>query len=397
MTLDLNSFVAQAHAFVSTHHPRKDASAAPAGSDAVTVIPERPAEQERIELAEALAWRHTTFDAGFGWIDGPAEHGGRALPPEFAAAYRAVEREYRVPDEGYTRFSVGILCPTLLTHASDVLREEFLSPLRRADIVSCQLFSEPSAGSDLASVRTRAVRSGNEWRIDGQKVWTSGAHYSSVGMLLARTDSGSRGSSGLTVFLIDMDQPGIDVRPIRQLTGGASFSEVFIDDARVPDSRRIGEVDAGWQVITTTLMHERAVIGSDGAVDLALVPRLVELARASGVADDPRVRDAITDIYVRAESNSLMTQMFLERGVDGLPGPEMSLSKLMLTDNLQRISDLAQDILGASFAADTGQRDTFGWSQLALTLPGLRIGGGTDEILRTIVAQRVLSLPRPGR
>jgi alkylation response protein AidB-like acyl-CoA dehydrogenase len=397
MTNDLDAFIAEAHAFVASHHPRLDESVAPEGSDAVTVIPERPVAQEKIELADALAWRRTSFDAGFGWIDGPAAHGGRDLPASFAAAYREVERTYRVPDEGYTRFSVGILCPTLLAHAGDELLGEFLTPLRRADVVSCQLFSEPGAGSDLASVRTRATRDGDEWRIDGQKVWTSGAHYSSVGMLLARTDPTSRTSRGLTVFLIDMDQPGIEVRPIRQLTGGAAFSEVFLDGARVPDARRIGEIDAGWQVITTTLMHERAVIGSDGAVDLALVPRLVDLARAQGVDDDPRVRDAIADVYVRAEANSLMTQMFLDRATNGLPGPEMSLSKLLLTDNLQRISDIAQDILGPRFAADTGEAATFGWSQLALSLPGLRIGGGTDEILRTIVAQRVLDLPRPAR
>lgn len=397
MPHDLDTFVAQAHEFVSAHHPRNDRSSAPVGSDVVTVIPERPAELEKVELAAALAWRRECYDAGFGWIDGPAAFGGRELPASFAAAFRAVEREYRVPDEGYTRFSVGILCPTLLAHAGDDLLQRFLIPLRRADVVSCQLFSEPGAGSDLASVRTRAVRDGQGWRVQGQKVWTSGAHYSGVGLLLARTDPESSTSRGLTTFLIDMDQPGVEVRPIRQLTGGAAFSEVFLDDVLVPDARRIGDVDAGWQVITTTLMHERAVIGSDGAVDLALVTRLVDLARAQGVADDPRVRDALAEVYAHAESDSLMTRMFLDRAEEGLPGAEMSLSKLLLTDNLQRISDLAQEILGAGFTVESGEADTYGWNQLALTLPGLRIGGGTDEILRTIVAQRVLQLPRPPR
>ncbi len=390
MIEEISTFRQQATAFIAGHYPRRSHVD---GSSSVAVIPERLEEVERAELPEAIGWRRATFDAGFGWIDGPAQYGGRDLPVEYAEAFRDVERGFAVPDEGYTRFSVGILCPTLLAHATAELRHKYLRRLRRADRVSCQLFSEPDAGSDLASVRTRAVRDGDRWRVSGQKVWTSGAHYSDIGMLLARTEPGSRRNAGLSVFLIEMDQPGVEVRPIRQLTGGQSFSEVFLDEAVVPLDHIVGEVHDGWQVITTTLMHERAVIGSDGAVDLALVPRLVGLARQHGCWDDPVVREAVADIYVRAQSNALMTLDFLDRADDGLPGPEMSLSKLLLTDNLQRISEVAQRVLGESFAVDSGD-DGFGWSQLALTLPGLRIGGGTDEVLRTIVAQKVLGLPR---
>lgn len=388
MPLDLEEFTRQADAFVAAHFPPR--SAATVGD--VAVIPERLPEVERRELPAALAWRRTAFDAGYGWIDGPAAFGGRDLPTAFADAFRVVERRYAVPDEGYTRFSVRILCPTLLEHATDALKRSYLRALRRADVVSCQLFSEPEAGSDLASVRTRAERDGDGWRVTGQKVWTSGAHYSQLGLLLARTEPGTRRSAGLTVFLIDMDQPGVEVRPIRQLTGGQSFSEVFLDGATVPAGRVVGEVGAGWRVITTTLMHERAVIGSDGAVDLALIPALVALARRHGRWDDPRVREAVADAYARAQADAVMTARYYERARDGLPGPEMSLSKLRLTDNLQRISEIAQRILGESFVAEVD--GDFGWSQLALTLPGLRIGGGTDEVLRSIVAQRVLSLPR---
>ncbi|SOD74678.1 alkylation response protein AidB-like acyl-CoA dehydrogenase [Jatrophihabitans sp. GAS493] len=394
MNIDLETFCQQAEEFISAHYPRRSARA---GSEhaAVAVIPERSAAQEAAELPEAIQWRKTTFDAGFGWIDGPAEFGGRGLPPSYADAYRQLERRYAVPDEGYTRFSVGILCPTLLAHGGPELNGRYLRALRRADIVSCQLFSEPDAGSDLASVRTRAGRdgeSGDSWRINGQKVWTSGAHYSEVGMLLARTEPGSRRNAGLSVFMIEMDQPGVEVRPIQQLTGGKSFSEVFLDDARVSAQSLVGEIGRGWDVINTTLRHERAVIGSDGAVDLALVPRLIDLARRHGCWDDPVVREATADIYARAQADSLMTLDFLDRAEGGMPGAEMSLSKLRLTDNLQRISALAQRILGGSFVTELD--DDFGWSQLALTLAGLRIGGGTDEVLRTIVAQRVLSLPR---
>ena len=386
---DLDSFRTEAEEFVSSHHPRRTA-----GDDEgpVAVIPERLPEVEAAELPDAIAWRRTSFDAGFGWVDGPSAYGGRDLPASYADAYRDVEREYAVPDEGYTRFSVGILTPTLLAHGSLVLRDRYLRALRRADLVSCQLFSEPDAGSDLASARTRAERDGDDWRINGQKVWTSGAHYSGIGMLLARTEPGTRRNAGLSVFLIDMDQPGIEVRPIRQLTGGRSFSEVFLDDAVVPADHLIGEVHRGWDVINTTLMHERAVIGSDGAVDLALTARLVRLAQDRGRWDDPVVRQRAAEIYAHAQANALMTLAFFDQAGDGLPGPEMSLSKLRLTDNLQRLSELAQDVLGEAFVADLDPAS--GWGQLALTLPGLRIGGGTDEVLRTIVAQKVLGLPR---
>ncbi|KRF00962.1 hypothetical protein ASG88_11220 [Nocardioides sp. Soil777] len=390
----LSTFRAEAHAFVATHHPLRDGAESPSDAD-FSVLPEKPAELERRELAQALAWRRTAYDAGFGWIDGPTRFGGRELPASYAAAYRDVERLFDVPDEAYTRFSVAILCPTMLSHASDDLQRDMLPGLRRADVVACQLFSEPDAGSDMASARTRARREGDTWVVDGQKVWTSGAHYSQVGLLLARTEAGSRRNAGLSAFLIDMDQPGIEVRPIRQLTGGASFSEVFLDGARVPDSRRVGDLGSGWQVISTTMRYERAIIGTDGGVDLLLARRLVDLARARECWDDPGIRDVVGEVVARGRATALMTQRFLDDADEsGVPGPEMSLSKLMLTDNLLRISAAAQRILGTGFATDSGEAATYAWHQLALTVEGLRTGGGTDEIMRTIVAQRVLGLPR---
>lgn len=389
----LDSFRSEAREFVSAHHPPREAGS-PSDAD-FSVIPEKPAELERRELAEALAWRQTVHDAGYGWIDGPLEFGGRGLPAAYAAAYREVEREFSVPDEAYTRFSVAILCPTLLSHASEELNQELLTPLRRADVVACQLFSEPDAGSDMASARTRARRQGDTWIVDGQKVWTSGAHYSQLGLLLARTEPGTKRNAGLSAFLIDMDQPGIEVRPIRQLTGGASFSEVFLDGARVPDSRRVGELGSGWQVISTTMRYERAIIGTDGGVDLLLARRLVDLAKARGCWDDLGVRDLIGEIVAHGRATALMTQRFLsDADESGIPGPEMSLSKVRLTDNLLRISRAAQRILGTGFATNSGDPMTYAWHQLALTTEGLRIGGGTDEIMRTIIAQRVLGLPR---
>lgn len=387
----LESFTREALDFVGAHHRR----VSPESLDEPTysVLPEKPREVEERELAAALAWRRTCFDAGFGWVDGPTEHGGRGLPVAYAEAFRGVERLHDVPDEGYTRFSVGILCPALLEHADARLAAELLAPLRRTDLVACQLFSEPDAGSDMAAARTRARLDGDEWTVDGQKVWTSGAHYSQVGLLLARTEPGSRRNAGLTAFLIDMDQPGIDVRPIRQMTGGASFSEVFLDGATVPDHRRVGEVGQGWSVIMTTMRFERAVIGTDGGVDLVLLDQLARLAVETGAAQDTAVLDALGEILVRGRSAAAMTQGFLE-AANGSPGPEMSMSKLLLTDNLTRIARTAQDLLGERLAVRS-DRD-YAWHQLALSLEGLRIGGGTDEIMRTIVAERALGLPRSG-
>ncbi|MCL3819836.1 acyl-CoA dehydrogenase family protein [Aeromicrobium wangtongii] len=390
VTPSLRQFTQEAEQFVSAHQRAKSAS-----DDVETsfsVLPEKIREVEERELVEAIAWRRTTFDAGFGWIDGPAAFGGRDFPARYADAYRGVERRFHVPDEGYTRFSVGILTPALLEHADDALTAELLRPLRRGDIISCQLFSEPGAGSDMASARTRARREAGEWVVDGQKVWTSGAHYSDVGLLLARTVPGTQRNAGLTAFLIDMDQPGIEVRPIRQMTGGASFSEVFLDGARVPDSRRVGEEGQGWSVIATTMRFERAVIGTDGGVDLDLLGHLAHAAHAAGLADDTAMLDAIGEILVRGRSAAAMTQHFLDAS-GGAPGPEMSMSKLLLTDNLARISRTAEELLGSRLAVRTDH--DFSWNQLALSLEGLRIGGGTDEIMRTIVAERTLGLPRP--
>lgn len=386
----LEEFTREALDFVSAHHRRT--SSGDQLDPTYSVLPEKPQKVEEKELAEALAWRKTCFDAGFGWVDGPVEFGGRGLPPAYADAFRGVERLFEVPDEAYTRFSVGILCPALLEHADDTLTGDLLAALRRTDVVACQLFSEPGAGSDMAAARTRARLDGDEWVVDGQKVWTSGAHFSDVGLLLARTEPGSRRNAGLTAFLIDMDQPGIDVRPIRQMTGGASFSEVFLDGARVPDHRRVGEVGQGWSVIMTTMRFERAVIGTDGGVDLVLLDQLARLARAESLTEDSATLDALGEILVRGRAAAAMTQAFLEDSA-GQPGPEMSMSKLLLTDNLGRVARTAHDILGERAAVRTDAE--FAWHQLALSLEGLRIGGGTDEIMRTIVAERVLGLPRP--
>lgn len=364
------------------------------GDDRVSVVAER-SDGEAEELALLRRYRAFLVERGLAWVDGPAAYGGRELPGHFATAQREVEAGFALPDDSYLRFSVSTLCPTLLAHGSDAQKADLLPRLRSAEAIACQLYSEPGAGSDLAGLSTRAVRDGDGWRINGQKVWSSGAHFSDLGLCIARTDPDKPKHAGLSTFLVDMRAPGVEVRPIRQLTGGASFDEVFLTDVYVPDSARVGEVDGGWSVVVTSLLNERSAIGREVGVDEALVDRLVDLARHTLDPVDARTRDELADVVVRAWSARLTTARYLESG--GPPGPELALIKLLTTNLLSQMSDVAADVLGAAHVADTGDWGTYAWSELTLGLPGLRVGGGTDEILKNAVGERVLHLPKDAR
>jgi alkylation response protein AidB-like acyl-CoA dehydrogenase len=289
-----------------------------------------------------------------------------------------------------------MVAPTILAHAIPEVRERYLRPLYRGDIVGCQLFSEPIAGSDLAGIQTRAERDGDEWRISGQKVWTSGAHRSDIGEIITRTSPDKPKHKGLTMFVVDMHAPGVEVRPLRQMTGGASFNEVFFDEVRVHDSHRLGDVDEGWTVALTTLMNERASIGGGGAgVGSINFTRIVELARHLGADEDPVMRQRLADFFIRtsvARYTNLRAMAKIRAGQ--LPGPEMSIAKLALTQNMQRITQTLGEILGPRLAADSGEWGTYAWSELVLGVPGMRVAGGTDEIMRNIVGERVLGLPK---
>ncbi|TQJ29947.1 acyl-CoA dehydrogenase family protein [Microbacterium sp. SLBN-146] len=361
--------------------------------DRVSVVAER-SEGEAEELEALRRYRTHLAERGLAWVDGPETYGGRALPAAYAEIMREIEGDFVLPDDGYLRFSVSTLSPTLLAHGTTAQQEEFLPRLRTAELIACQLYSEPGAGSDLAGLSTRAVRDGDGWRITGQKVWSSGAHFSDLGLCIARTDPEAPKHAGLTTFLLDMRSEGIEARPIRQLTGGASFDEVFLTDVFVPDSRRIGDVNAGWKVVVTSLLNERSAIGREVGVDDTLVDRLVDLARTSRHPVDERTRDAVADVVVRAWAARLTTERLLG---DGAPGPELSLAKLLTTDLLSQMSDVASDILQAAHVADTGEWGTYAWSELTLGLPGLRVGGGTDEILKNTIGERVLHLPKDAR
>ena len=367
------------------------------GSDEVGLLAERTPEEDARLVAQAKAWRAKVFDAGFGWITGPEAYGGRALPREYDRLWQSLEKDYDTPGIGPFGIGLGMVAPTILAHAVEDVRRRYLQSLYRGDVVACQLFSEPVAGSDLAGIQAKALRDGDEWVLNGQKVWTSGAHYSDIGEIITRTatypDSRHR---GLTMFLVDMKAPGVEVRPLRQMTGGASFNEVFFTDVRVPDEYRLGDVDEGWTVALTTLMNERMAIGG-GSVGsgMDLAGRLTALTRHMGRDGDPVVRQQLADVLIRHSVNRYTSLRAMAKMRAGqLPGPELSTLKLALTNNMQKMSALLTELLGPRLVADTGEWGTYAWSQFVMTVPGMRVAGGTDEVLHNIIGERVLGLPK---
>jgi alkylation response protein AidB-like acyl-CoA dehydrogenase len=402
-TIELSDFREEVRDFLEAHAEPKP----PAkefvwgqGSDDVGVFDEKDRDTEAAQAEEAKQWRATRFDKGLGWITGPEEYGGRNLSQAHERAYQSLESQYRTPNMGVFTISLGMVAPTILTHAVPEVRDLYLRDLYRGDKVACQLFSEPGAGSDLASITTRAVRDGDEWIVSGQKVWTSAAHLSDIGEVICRTDPDMPKHKGLTMFVVDMGAPGVEIRPLRQMTGGAAFNEVFFDEVRIPDSHRLGDVNGGWGVALTTLMNERSSIGAGGGGGGALTSprRLHAMLEHFGAADDPVLVDEATRIYIDFTVAKWNGQRALEKIRSGqLPGPEMSTAKLALTNNLKAYTEWAAKVLGPRILADTGEWGTFAFSKMLCGVPGMRVAGGTDEIMKNIVAERVLGLPKdPG-
>ncbi|MGB5760032.1 MAG: acyl-CoA dehydrogenase family protein [Acidimicrobiales bacterium] len=367
------------------------------GPDDASLFETVDRDKERQELAEAQAWRAKRYDAGLGWITGDPAMGGRGLTRLHDQAYGELENRFDVPNQSFFGIGLGMVAPTIADHANPDVAVELLPKLYRGDLVGCQLFSEPGAGSDLASLQMRADRDGDEWIVTGQKVWTSGAHYSDVGEVICRTDPDLPKHKGLTGFIVDMKAPGIEIRPLRQMTGGANFNEVFFNEVRIPDTHRLGEVNDGWRVALTTLMNERASIGGGPSAGSGFT-RLKEMVHHFGLADDPLIRQDLMDIYIRGRVlhyNNQRSVTAMKRGQ--LPGPEMSGAKLLLTENMRRTSAFVSSVLGPKLVADSGEWGTFSWAGYVLGMPGMAIAGGSDQVLRNIMGERVLGLPKePG-
>jgi len=407
---DLDEFVIAARRFLEAHAERRAETTLAWGSgDDSVVIPLVSGGQSDPALLVAASqdWQRRCFDAGFGWLGGPVELGGRGLPPRYEQAYQEEAARYALPDDAFVRTGTKVLGPSLLEFGSHALKSEHLPRIHRGDELVCQLFSEPGAGSDLANVATRAVPAGdpaNGWTLNGQKVWSSGAQFADLGVCLARTSSTGRKHQGLTMFVVAMSAPGVTVRPIRQMTGGAEFCEVFLDDVRVPDSNRLSTVDNGWAVTMHALAAERATIGQDALPDPALVDRLVDLARHLGRSGDPLVRQALADVHIRLTVARLMAER-LSAPAAGSPGDpaataagaQMALTKIAVTEVFRRIAQVSAGLLGPRLCADDSTWGTFAWNAIVLGAPALAIGGGTDEVLRNGVGERALGLPREAR
>jgi len=403
--VSLEEFTEEVTAFFNANAKLKMAEDKPfvwgEGDDEMGLFDEVDRDAEKVILKEAQEWRAKRYDAGLGWITGPKEYGGRELTAAYDRVYGSIEGRYEVPDQSFFGIGLGMVAPTILAHAQPHIRDRYLAKMYRGDIVGCQLFSEPGAGSDLASLQTKAVRDGDEWLITGQKVWTSGAQYSDIGEVICRTDPDLPKHKGLTGFVVDMHAPGVEIRPLRQMTGGASFNEVFFNEVRVPDDHRLGDVNQGWAVALTTLMNERASIGAGsagGGAGLASGTRLFEMLRHFDLDQDLVYRQDAMKLYVSYQVAKYTNQRAMDKIKQGqLPGPEMSIAKLALTQNMWNTAQFVARVLGPRLLADTGEWGTYSWNGFVLGIPGMRIAGGSDEVMRNIVAERVLGLPKdPG-
>ena len=353
-------------------------------------------------LEQAKVWQKRKYDAGWACIGWAPEFGGRGASAIEEVIWRQEESQYDLP-ASFFLIGQGMIGPTLMAWASDEDKARFLPPLASGEEVWCQLFSEPAGGSDLAALRTRAERDGDDWVINGQKIWTSGAHYSDYGVIVVRTDPTVPKHKGLSYFYVDMKAPGVEIKPIKQLTGDSDFNEVYFTDVRVSDSQRLGEVGQGWQVSLTTLMNERAAIGgSFGQMDVSLAMSVAAEVEIDGrpALEDAAVRARIANWYVQEAGlkyTGYRSLTALSRGA--LPGPENSIGKLVGAPKMQAMSSYLMDLLDASGTiADESLAAKAGIIQRAyMGAPGLRIAGGTDEIMANIIAERVLGLPQEPR
>jgi len=358
-------------------------------------VSRRAPEVERLGIARA--WQACKAAAGYARVSWPRDWGGAGGTTILHMIFTEEEARYGVPS-GFFGIGLGMCIPTLMRFAGIATQQRFAGPALRGEQIWCQLFSEPGAGSDLAASRTRAVWQDDSWLVNGQKAWTTGAHYSDYGLLLARTDASVPKHTGLTMFWIDMKTPGVEVRPIHQMSGGSDFNEVYLTDARVPDSQRLGDVGAGWKVALVTLMNERVEGGKDRG---PATEQILALARSiprgtASVLEDPAFRQKLAMWYVQAEGlrfTRLRTLTALSRGQ--IPGPESSIGKLVAANRLQDLTNELIECQDQFGLIDDAAHAAMGGSlhHDYLYAPGLRIAGGTDEILKNIIAERVLGLP----
>jgi len=348
-------------------------------------------------MAAAKSWQTKKAEAGYACITWPSAWGGPGGTPIQSVIFGQEESKVGV-NYGYFTIGLGMCVPTVMAFADDETKTRYVGPAMKGEEIWCQLFSEPAGGSDVAASRTRAIKDGDEWVINGQKVWTTGAQYSDYGILLVRTDPDVPKHKGMTMFWIDMHDPAVEVRPIHQASGGSEFNEVYFTDLRVKDSQRLGNVGDGWKVALVTLMNERLAVGGSSGPDYKTIMELARKIDSGGASamQDESFREKLADWYVAAEGLKLTrfrTMTALSRGQT--PGPESSIGKIIAANQMQEMSNYGvelEDQYGILLdPAEAPLQAAF--QQSLLWAPGLRIAGGTDEILKNIIAERVLGLP----
>jgi acyl-CoA dehydrogenase len=384
-------FRAKARAFLDKHLKRLDPNA-PAGDEFE--------KETQDDIARAKAWQATKYDNGWAVLTWPKEYGGQGLGRLENVIFNQEEAKYQLPPPIYG-IGHGMLGPTLMAHGTQAQKDRFLKEMARGQVVWCQLFSEPAAGSDLAGLRTTAVRDGDDWIINGQKIWSTGAHFSDWGMIVTRHDPNVPKHDGLTYFIIDMHAPGVEVRQIKQINGGSGFNEVFFTNVRVPDSQRLGGVGEGWKVAITTLMNERVSIGAgQGAGRVRDLFRLARKVKRNGrpAIQDSAVRQKLADYFVQSKGlqyTGYRTLSAISRGAT--PGPEGSIGKAVGAPLSQQMASFASELQGAAGGLLDPVAPDVSWMEGYLASPGIRIAGGSDEIMRNIIAERVLGLPAEWR
>jgi acyl-CoA dehydrogenase len=385
------AFRAEARAWISANAPKE----LEAELSQPTVG--RIALKDKDILAESKKWQKKKAEAGWACLHWPKEYGGRGASPIERVIWQQEEGIYGKL-EGVFLIGQGMCGPTVMAFGSEADKAKYLPKLASGEDIWCQLFSEPSAGSDVAGLRTRAEKKGDDWIINGQKVWTTGAHFSDYGIVITRTDPTQPKHKGLTMFFLDMKTPGVEVKPIKQANGQSEFNEVYFTDVKIADSQRLGAVNDGWNVSLTTLMNERMSIGARQSTGFPeLFAFCSNLMLEDGLAiDDKNVRSKLASWAVKASGlkyTSYRSISALSRG--DRPGPENSIGKLVAGTMLQDIAMFAMDLQGAAgVLSDADSVAAAGQFQsILLRSPSDRIAGGTDEILRNIIAERVLGLP----
>lgn len=356
-------------------------------------------ESEGVDSPRVLAaqrFQRNMYEAGFAGLSWPRCYGGQGLGLREEVIFAEEASPYLIDNQMF-KIGLDIAGPVLLEHGTDNQRESHLSRILSGEVIWAQLFSEPDAGSDLAAVRTSARLDGNGWVVNGQKVWTSGGAYSDLGLLLARTAPDKPRHAGLSMFIVGMTVPGVEVRPLRQMTGGARFCEVFLRDVRLPSDALVGPVNQGWRCALGALTKERVSIsGPESARRAGNVSALIALARRRGLAGDPQIRAELADVWIDEQVLGWVTKRAVDEQLAGVAHSSRgSIGKLLTTRLQVRSSRLGVGLGGpGALAWDSGDGDARELSQRFLFAPGMSIGGGTDEVQRTILAERVLGLPR---